>query len=51
MGTWIYFNEKSKLWQVKMWNESKREADILREFATRGEAWAFSAYGNLVARA
>jgi len=45
MGTWIFYNEKSKVWQVKSWDESKKEARVLREYANRGAAWAYSAYG------
>ena len=40
---WIYHDERSGKWQVKCRYDSGVE--ILREFATRGEAYCFAAWG------
>ena len=43
MYPWIYHNEKTGKWEVKMWDSGK--ATVLFEYATRGEAYRCAAWG------
>jgi hypothetical protein len=43
MNTWIYFNEKSRKWEVKMLDGNR--VIVLDEFNNRGDAYRLSAWG------
>jgi len=45
-GSWIYYNEKSRTYQVKVWDEAKRVARVLAEFHTRSGAIQFCITGR-----
>ena len=42
MGTWIYFNEKSRKWEVKKWDGGPV---VIAEFFNRSDAYCYSAWG------
>lgn len=42
-GSWIYFNESRRLWQVKYW-DAQRGAVVLAEYPNRGDAFVHAAF-------